>query len=225
MSLKEFWEKRFGPRGPRLECHLRELREAAGFTPEEIAEHCKVSVETITLIEDARYEPSVVLAEHIASYLNTNVESLFTAHSPFAPFSAGFEERLRSQNWRVGSWCFFILLAISLFGANILLQFTNEQGAGLALGALWALGSIAYLIGATRISGNWRFLRQRNRATSSRRTVWYRVLAGAIFFATLMVLTTDTHDSWQRRILRFLFLAITYGGAMYWMSYRKSKSK
>jgi putative transcriptional regulator len=226
MSLKEFWEKRFGPRGPRFECHLRELREAAGVSVEALAEHCKVSNETITLIEDARYEPSVVLAEHIAGRLNTTVESIFTAHAPFAPFSAGFEERLRSKHRLVGAWSFFILLSVSLIAANILFQYTTEEGAALALGALFFLGDIAYLIGVTRIPGYWRFNRRINRTRNTKRNFWIAVIGSPILFATIMELFNVNRDhTWQRRILSFLFYAIFWGGWMYWVQYRKVKPK
>ncbi len=226
MSLKEFWEKRFGPRGPRFECRLRELREAAGVSSEALAEHCKVSVETIEFIENAKYEPSVVLAEHIASYLHTSVESIFTAHSPIAPFSATYEERLRLQNRRVGAWCFFGLLAFCLIGANILFQFTNEEHVGIATAALFFLGDIAYLVGVARIPGFWRFNRQRNRIASSKRVFWFRVIGGPILFGATMELFNINRDlTWERRILSFLFYAVAYGVPMYWLEWRKSKTK
>jgi putative transcriptional regulator len=224
MSFKEFREKRFGPKGPRFECSLRELREEAGLIPEELAEHCKVSVETIILIEEAKYEPSVVLAVHIVERLNTTVESIFTAHPPTTPFSADFEERLRSQNRRVGAWSFFVLLTLSLIGANILFKFTNEEDAGIALFALWAVGDIAYLIGVTRIPGFWRFNRQRNRIANTKRIFWLRVIGSPILFATIMELFNVNQDhTWQRRLLSFLFYAIFWGGWMYWVQYRKVK--
>ena len=226
MSLKAFWEKRFGPRGPRFECNLRELREEAGLSPEELAEHCKVSVETITLIEDAKYEPSVVLAEHIAGRLNTTVEAIFTAHPPRAAYSAGFEERVRSQNWRIGFWCFIGLIIASVVGACVLFNYTTEEDAGIALFAVWAIGAIAYIIGVYQIPGYSRFTRQRNRDGMSKRNLWIAVIGGPILYATIMEVFNVNKDlTWQRRLLSFLFYAISWGGLMYWLQYRRVKSK
>jgi putative transcriptional regulator len=228
MSFKEFREKRFGPKGPRFECHLRELREATGLTPEELAEHCKVSVETITLIEDAKYEPSVVLAEHLASYLRSSVESIFIAHPATLTRSAGFEERIRSQNWRVGFWCFYGIIVGSLIGAWVLTNYTNEQNAGIALFAIWGIGAIAYLIGVYLIPGFSRFTRQSNRAIAgrSKRNFWIAVIGCPILFAAFMEAFNVNQDhTWQRRILSFLFYAVGWGGWMYWVQYRKVKPK
>jgi putative transcriptional regulator len=225
MTFVEIWKKRFGKKNPRFECHLREVRELAGITTQELADHCLVSVETIELIERAKYEPSVVLAEHIASQLHTTVESLFTAHPPIPPLSADSEERLWSKMGRVCLWCFFGLLAISLIGANILFQVPNEENAGIALFAIWALGAIAFLIGASRIPGYWRFSRRRNRESTPKRLFWFRVFGTPILFATTMVITTRSNDSWQRQILDFMFYAVFWGGAMYWITFRKVKPK
>jgi putative transcriptional regulator len=225
MSLKTFREKRFGPKGPRFECHLRELREAAGLTAEELAEHCKVSVETITLIEDAKYEPSVVLAEHLASRLNTNVEAIFTAHAPDAPFMAGFEERIRSQNYLIGFCCFYGLIVASLIAACILTDYTNEQHAGIALFAVWIVGAVAYLIGIYLIPGYWRFNRQSNHANTSKRKFWIAVIGTPIVYATTMeVINANKDITWQRRVLSFLLYAVTFGVTMYWLQWRRSKS-
>lgn len=225
MTFSEFWKARFGRKGPRFESHLREKREEAGLTPQDLADHCQVSVETIELIEDARYEPSVVLAEHLARRLDTSVESLFTAHPPTDTLSVDSEERLRAQLGRVGLWCVYGLLAVSLIGANILFQFTNEEDAGIAMCILWVVGDIAFLIGVARISGFWRFSRQRMRASRSKRVFWIQVIGAPILFATFMVFTTATHDPWQRRALSFLYYAVLWGGMMYWFQYRKSKPK
>jgi putative transcriptional regulator len=224
MTFLEIWRERFSKKGPRFESHLREVRELAGLTPEDLAEYCQVSVETITLIEDAKYEPSVVLAEHLASRLNTTVESLFIAYPPSASLSSDSEERLWSQLRRITLWYFYSLLAISLIGANILFQL-NEEDAGIAVFALWALGAVAFLIGLSRIPGYWRYSRQQMRAALSKRRFWFAVIGAPIFFATFMVITTRSHDSWQRQILSFFFYAIFWGGWMYWLVYRKVKPK
>jgi putative transcriptional regulator len=225
MTLIEIWRKRLGKRGPRFESHLREVRELAGLSTQELADQCQVSVETIELIENLKYEPTVVLAEHLASRLNTTVESLFTAYPPTAVISADFEERLRSEVRRVGLWCFIGLLAIALIGANIMFLFTNEGDAGIAVFVLWVVGDIAFLIGVSRISGYWRFSRQRNIASTPKRLFWLRVIGAPIFFATFMVLTVGYHDSIQKKILSFFFYAIFWGGWMYWIQYRKVKPK
>ncbi len=226
MSLKQFRERLFGPRGPRFECHLRELREEAGLSPEELAEHCKVSVETITLIEQAKYEPSVVLAEHLARRMNTTVESLFTALSPTGAASADFEERIRMQLRRLGLWCFYGFFIVSLVGADILFHLKNEEDAGVAVFVVLCFLTIGFLVGTLWIPGYWRFMRRRNREGTSNRIFWLRVIGSPFLFASIMEVFNVNHDlTWQRRLLSFVYYAVFWGGWMYLLVYRKVKPK
>lgn len=220
MSFRIFWNRFLGRTAPRFDSHLREVRESAGVSVEELASHCRVSDQTIELIEDARYEPSVVLAEQIARRLNTSVESLFTAHQPTP---APEEERLKLKLGRAGLWGFYLVIFGSLIAANIFF-FEDHEIAGEALGAVWAVGAIFFMILASRIPGFWRFQRQRNR-TQPKPVYWFAVIGSPILFATLMqFMPSHEGESPAKRIASFFFYAIFWGGWMYWLQYRKVKS-
>lgn len=62
----------------RLENKLDELRKLNGLTQEEFAKELKVSRQTISAIENGKYNPSLDLAFEIALYFNMTIEEVFT---------------------------------------------------------------------------------------------------------------------------------------------------
>ena len=56
---------------------LKEVRQRASVTQEQLAEAIGVSRQTIISIERGNYTPSVVLALKLAHHFNTPVENLF----------------------------------------------------------------------------------------------------------------------------------------------------
>ncbi len=223
MTIREFWKLRFRDREPRFESHLREKREGAGVTVQELADFCQVSRETIELIEEAKYEPSVVLAEHLSRRLDVSVESLFTAHAPAPVRSADFEERLYLNTRRAGYWSYFGFFALSLLAANVLFQYTNDEIGGMVISGIWAVVTIAFFIAVARIPGYWRYLRKRNREGTPKKIFWMQIIVSPIIFATLMELMSEKNHSLNHRVLSFLYYALLWGGLMYWLKFRKSK--
>ncbi|MHA1413436.1 MAG: PH domain-containing protein [Promethearchaeota archaeon] len=63
--------------GERLKTYLKEKREAANLSVSELADKVGVPVETIKLLEEGRYDPSLTLAQEIARVLNCRIEDLF----------------------------------------------------------------------------------------------------------------------------------------------------
>ena len=61
--------------------HIRELRKSAKLSQEELAKLCKLSRQTITAIENDKYDPTLQLAFDIASVLDTTVDGLFISGS------------------------------------------------------------------------------------------------------------------------------------------------
>ncbi|WP_163970903.1 helix-turn-helix transcriptional regulator [Oceanobacillus halotolerans] len=57
--------------------HIRELRKTAKLSQEEVAKLCNVSRQTINVIENDKYDPTLQLAFNIASLLDTTVDELF----------------------------------------------------------------------------------------------------------------------------------------------------
>lgn len=57
--------------------NLEELRKQRGTTQEELAEILKVSRQTISSLENGRYNPSIILAFKIAKYFNKKIEDIF----------------------------------------------------------------------------------------------------------------------------------------------------
>lgn len=53
------------------------LRSKMGITQEVLAEHMKVSRQTIIAIEKGNYTPSILLALKLAGFFNTPVEKIF----------------------------------------------------------------------------------------------------------------------------------------------------
>lgn len=56
---------------------LEELRKQNGLTQEELANELEVSRQTISSIENERYEPSIPLAFKIAIFFKMKIEEIF----------------------------------------------------------------------------------------------------------------------------------------------------
>ena len=57
---------------------LDKLRKIRGLTQEEFAKELRVSRQTISAIENGKYNPSLDLAFEIALYFNMTIEEVFT---------------------------------------------------------------------------------------------------------------------------------------------------
>ncbi|MGP1406603.1 helix-turn-helix transcriptional regulator [Filifactor alocis] len=57
---------------------LDELRKLNGLTQEEFAKELRVSRQTVSAIENGKYNPSLELAFEIALYFNMTIEEIFT---------------------------------------------------------------------------------------------------------------------------------------------------
>lgn len=57
--------------------HIKKYRLVKGFTQTELAEHLKVSRQTVHSIETMRYIPSTILALKLAQLFACQVEDLF----------------------------------------------------------------------------------------------------------------------------------------------------
>jgi len=56
---------------------LREMRERAGITQEELAARVGVSRQTIISLERGKYNPSITLAYSLSKVFNMSIEELF----------------------------------------------------------------------------------------------------------------------------------------------------
>ena len=56
---------------------LEELRKERGINQETLAAAMEVSRQTIGLLENGRYNPSIVLAFKLARYFNLSIEEIF----------------------------------------------------------------------------------------------------------------------------------------------------
>ena len=56
---------------------LEEIRKQRGIKQEELADAMGVSRQTISSLENGRYNPSVILAIKLARYFSMNVENIF----------------------------------------------------------------------------------------------------------------------------------------------------
>ena len=56
---------------------LEEIRKQRGIKQEELADAMKVSRQTISSLENGRYNPSVILAIKLARYFGMQVEDIF----------------------------------------------------------------------------------------------------------------------------------------------------
>ena len=61
-----------------LENKVEELRKNLGLSQEEFAKAIKVSRQTVSSIENGKYNPSLKLAMDIAKVFNTTVEDIFS---------------------------------------------------------------------------------------------------------------------------------------------------
>lgn len=62
---------------------IRQLRfEKGEMTQQELADHAGCTRQTIIMLEQGRYVPSLALALKIAKIFNTTVESIFTLDDP-----------------------------------------------------------------------------------------------------------------------------------------------
>ena len=57
--------------------NLEELRKQKGLNQEELAEILKVSRQTISSLENGRYNPSIILAFKISRYFEKSIEDIF----------------------------------------------------------------------------------------------------------------------------------------------------
>ena len=56
---------------------IEEIRKARGLRQEELAEALEVSRQTISSLENGRYNPSITLAFKIAAYFRMQIEDIF----------------------------------------------------------------------------------------------------------------------------------------------------
>ena len=56
---------------------LEEIRKARGLLQEELAEALEVSRQTISSLENGRYNPSILLAFKVARYFGVSIEEIF----------------------------------------------------------------------------------------------------------------------------------------------------
>ncbi len=57
--------------------HLRELRDARGWSQGELAERLEVSRQTVNALETGKYDPSLPLAFRIARLFGRRIEDVF----------------------------------------------------------------------------------------------------------------------------------------------------
>jgi len=60
-----------------LKNRLEEIRKQRGIRQEELADALKVSRQTISSLENGRYNPSIILAFKIARYFDMRIEDIF----------------------------------------------------------------------------------------------------------------------------------------------------
>ena len=64
-------------RGDDLKNRIEEIRNLRGLRQEELAKAMKVSRQTISSLENGRYNPSIMLAHRIARYFGLTIEDVF----------------------------------------------------------------------------------------------------------------------------------------------------
>lgn len=57
--------------------HLEEIRTAKGIKQDELAKALEVSRQTISSLENGKYNPSILLAFKIARYFQLSIEEIF----------------------------------------------------------------------------------------------------------------------------------------------------
>jgi len=60
-----------------VENKLEEIRKQKGITQEDLAKALEVSRQTVSSLENGRYNPSIILAFKIARYFNMSIEDIF----------------------------------------------------------------------------------------------------------------------------------------------------
>lgn len=60
-----------------MENRLKEMRELAGMTQEDLAARAGVSRQTIISLEKGKYNPSIILAYKLSRLFNLTIEELF----------------------------------------------------------------------------------------------------------------------------------------------------
>ena len=60
-----------------MENRIEEIRNAKGIRQEELAKLTGVSRQTISSLENGRYNPSILLAHKIAAYFGMTIEEVF----------------------------------------------------------------------------------------------------------------------------------------------------
>ena len=60
-----------------MENRIEEIRNAKGIRQEELAKLTGVSRQTISSLENGRYNPSILLAHKIAAYFGLTIEEVF----------------------------------------------------------------------------------------------------------------------------------------------------
>ena len=65
-----------------MENNIRSLRKAAGLTQEDLAQALGVTRQTINVIENDKYDPTLGLAMRLARFLNAPVEDIFRLPEP-----------------------------------------------------------------------------------------------------------------------------------------------
>jgi putative transcriptional regulator len=68
------WQK---GRGANVKNNLENLRKTNNISQEQLAAELNVSRQTVSSLENGRYNPSVILALKIAKYFNCKVEDVF----------------------------------------------------------------------------------------------------------------------------------------------------
>lgn len=56
---------------------IEEIRKEKGLNQQDLAEILRVSRQTISSLENGRYNPSLILAFKIANYFNVKIEDIF----------------------------------------------------------------------------------------------------------------------------------------------------
>lgn len=56
---------------------IEEIRKSRGIRQDQLAKEMKVSRQTISSLENGRYNPSIILAYKLANYFQMTIEDLF----------------------------------------------------------------------------------------------------------------------------------------------------
>ena len=65
-----------------MENRIKELRKQMGLRQEDLAQQLGVTRQTINVIENDKYDPTLGLAMRLARFLNTPVEDIFRLPEP-----------------------------------------------------------------------------------------------------------------------------------------------